>query len=88
MPELIASIINVEINAKGMAERKGILSKIDKSIRTCFYKNEADATQFYSGKTNRQKNVGGKYNEKFLEVYSPGKSLSENNSSSNEDVDA
>ena len=35
-----------------------------------FYKNEEDATQFYSEMMTRKKEHGGKYNEKFLD-YKP-----------------
>lgn len=69
MPELMSSLIDVETTAKGMAERKGILEKLDNCVRKAFYKNEEDATEFYSNRVNRQKDVGGKYNEKFLEEY-------------------
>ena len=69
MPELMSSIIDVELEAKGMSERKGILDKLDACVRKTFYKNEEDATAFYSNRVNRQKDIGGKYNEKFFEKY-------------------
>lgn len=69
LPELMAGLIDAELQAKGMSERKGILNNIDGCIRKTFYKNEEDATKFYANRVNRQKDLGGKYNEKFLEEY-------------------
>lgn len=69
MPELMASLIAVEVEANGMADRKGILEKLASCVRKTFYKNEEDATDFYSKRVNRQKDIGGKYNKKFLEEY-------------------
>lgn len=65
--EMMYSLIDIENNATGMNQRKGIVDKIEKTIKQTFYKNEQDATQFYMDKMNRKKDYGGKYNEKFLD---------------------
>ena len=88
MPELMASLIDVEVEANGMAERKGILEKLDRCVRKTFYKNEEDATEFYSKRVNRQKDVGGKYDEKFLEEYVREHGVSYAAGTDDEDVDA
>ena len=64
---MMYSLIDIENNATGMNQRKGIVDKIEKTIKQTFYKNEQDATQFYMDKMNRKKDYGGKYNEKFLD---------------------
>ena len=73
---------------KECRERKGILDKLDSCVRKTFYKNEADATSFYSSRVNRQKDVGGKYNEKFLEDYVREHEISYGTIFDDEDVDA
>ena len=65
--EMMYSLIDVENNASGMNQRKGIIDEIEKVISRTFYQNEDDATNYYTDKMNRKKNYGGKYNEKFLE---------------------
>lgn len=64
--EMMYSLIDVERNAVGMNQRKGILDDLEKVICKTFYQNEDDATQYYMDKMNRKKDYGGKYNEKFL----------------------
>ncbi len=88
MPELLSGMISVELEAKGMAERKGILEKLDTCVRKTFYKNEEDAINFYSNRVNRQKDVGGKYNEKFLEDYVREHEATYEAEMDNEDIDA
>ena len=46
------------------------LADINNTISKTFYKDEDDATQFYSDMMSRRKEHGGKYNEKFLD-YQP-----------------
>ncbi len=65
--EMIYSLIDVENNASGMNQRKGIIEDLEAILSKTFYKNEEDATQYYMDRTNRKKELGGKYNEKFLE---------------------
>jgi len=88
MPELMADIIDVEVEARGMAERKGILDKINDCVKKNFYKNEEDATEYYSNRVKRQKDVGGKYDQKFLEDYIKEQEAAYGEKENNEDVDA
>lgn len=64
--EMMYSLIDVERNAVGMNQRKGILDDLEKVISRTFYQNEDDAKQYYMDKMKRKKDYGGKYNEKFL----------------------
>ena len=64
--EMMYSLIDIERNAVGMNQRKGILDDLKKVISRTFYQNEDDATQYYTDKMKRKKDYGGKYNEKFL----------------------
>ena len=65
--EMMYSLIDIESNAAGMNQRKGIIEELEKVIAKTFYKNEDDATQYYMEKVCRKKEYGGKYNEKFLD---------------------
>lgn len=65
--EMMYSLIDVENNAIGMTQRKGITDELERAIKKTFYKDEEDATQYYLDKMKRKKEHGGKYNEKFLE---------------------
>ena len=64
--EMMYTLIDVENNAEGMNQRKGILDSLENSIRRNYYRNEKDATEYYSEKLLRKKEYGGKYNEKFF----------------------
>lgn len=64
--EMMYSLIDVESNAVGMNQRKGIIDDLENVISRTFYQNEDDATQYYMDKMSRKKDYGGKYNEKFL----------------------
>ncbi len=64
--ELMYSLVDIENHASSMNERKGILNSLEESIRSNYYQNEDDATQFYSERINRKKDMGGKYDERFL----------------------
>lgn len=44
--------------------------KDNKTLAKTFYKDETDATEYYSNMMVRKKENGGKYNEKFLD-YQP-----------------
>ena len=65
--EAVYSLIDIENQASGINQRKGILDEINTTISKTYYKNEADATEFYSNTMIRKKESGGKYNEKFLD---------------------
>lgn len=88
MPELMSSLIDVEVQANGMAERKDILKKIDNCIRKDFFSDEEDATKYYSDRLNRQKDMDGKYNEKFFAEYLKEDKASDGTVFNDEDVDA
>ena len=68
--EMMYTLIDLENKASGVNQRKGILDDINNTISKTFYKDEEDATQFYSDMMRRKKEHGGKYNEKFLD-YQP-----------------
>lgn len=65
--EMMYSLIDVENRASGLTERKGIVDELEAVLRRNFYKDEADATQYYTEKMVRKREMGGSYNEKFLE---------------------
>jgi DNA sulfur modification protein DndC len=65
--EMMYIMIDLENKASGVNQRKGILDEISSTLEKTFYKNEEDATQFYSDIMTRKKEQGGKYNEKFLD---------------------
>lgn len=65
--EMAYSLLDIENYSNSLNQRKGIQSNIEKTIKRTFYKNEEDATKYYSSSVNRKQELGGKYNEKFLE---------------------
>lgn len=65
--EMMYSLIDTENRATGLNQRKDILEKLESIISHTFYKDEPDATQYYTEKMMRKKKFGGKYNEKFLD---------------------
>ena len=50
-----------------MNKRKGITDSLENCIRKTFYKDEADATEYYMNKVIRKKDLGGKYNPLTLD---------------------
>ena len=65
--EMMYSLIDVENKAYGIGQRNGIIDDLNDIINKTFYKDEEDATNFYSDLMKRKKENGGKYNEKFLD---------------------
>lgn len=65
--EMMYTMIDLENKAFGVNQRKDILEGINNTISKTFYKDEDDATQFYSDMMVRKKEHGGNYNEKFLD---------------------
>ena len=61
------SLIDLENYSNSLNQRKGIQNVLEKTIKHNFYKNEEDALNYYSNIMNRKQNLGGKYNEKFME---------------------
>lgn len=68
--EMMYTMIDQENKAIGVNQRKDIVEGINDTICKTYYKNENDATQFYSDMMTRKKEHGGKYNEKFLDYQS------------------
>ena len=68
--EMMYSLVDVESKSSGVNQRKGILDSVNRIIGNTCYKNEEDATQYYTDMMHRKKENGGKYNEKFLD-YQP-----------------
>ena len=65
--EMMYTLVDLENRAAGINQRKDILKNINATISKTFYKNEEDATKFYSDQMIRKKEHGGKYNKKFLD---------------------
>ncbi len=65
--EMAYSLIDLENYSNSLNQRKGIQTVLEKTIKHNFYKNEEDALNYYSNIMNRKQNLGGKYNEKFME---------------------
>ena len=65
--EMMYSLVDVESKSSGVNQRKGILDSVNSIIGKTCYKNEEDATQYYTDMMHRKKENGGKYNEKFLD---------------------
>lgn len=74
--EMMYTLVDLENRAAGLGDRKGILDDIQDAIGRTFYQNEEDATRYYSDRTIRKKEMGGHYNEKFLD-YIPADSSKE-----------
>lgn len=68
--EMMYTLIDIENKASDVNQRKKILDDINGTFEMTFFKNEEDATQYYSDMMVRKKENGGKYNEKFLD-YQP-----------------
>lgn len=68
--EMMYTLIDIESKAIDVSQKKSILDDINNTLKKTFYKNEEDATKFYSDMMTRKKSYGGKYNEKFLD-YQP-----------------
>lgn len=64
--ELLYSLIDIENQANGISQRKGILDSLENCIKHNFYMNEEDATSYYAKQLERKKSMGGSYNEKFF----------------------
>lgn len=64
--EMMYSLVDIENRAEGLGDRKGILDDVKKTITKTFYQSESDATKYYSDRMIRKKEMGGQYNEKFL----------------------
>lgn len=68
--EMMYSLIDLENRSSGLTSRKSILDDLEKAIGKTFYRDEDDAIAFYSDRMERKKELGGRYNEKFLDFAS------------------
>ena len=66
--EMMYSLIDVESIANRDNNRNGITKNIESVIRSTYYKDEADATDYYSAQLERKRDYGGKYNESFFDT--------------------
>ena len=64
--EMMYNLLDTELKASNMNQRKGIVESLETCIKHNFYKNEEDATEYYTKQLERKKDKGGKYNEKFF----------------------
>lgn len=65
--EMAYSLIDIENQASSLNKRKGITDSLENCIKKTFYKDEADATQYYMDRVVRKKDLGGKYNPLALD---------------------
>lgn len=65
--EMMYSLVDLENHASGLNDRKGIIDELEAVIGKTFYRNRDDATAYYTDKMLRKKELGGRYNEKFLD---------------------
>lgn len=82
--EMMYSLVDVETMSNGLNQRKGVISELDKVIRSNYFSSEKDATEYYSQKVTRKRDLGGKYDEKFMLEF---ESANEGTSALNEDVE-
>lgn len=69
------SVLDEENRAIISGDRSGLLKALEKTIRQTAFKDEEDATAFYLAKSNRKKEYGGSYDERFMTEYGVSKSL-------------
>ena len=66
--EMMYNLIDIEIQAAGINDRKGILDDLEHAIHRTFYQNEEDAHSFYRNTLMRSRDLGGQYREKYFDV--------------------
>lgn len=64
--EMLYSLVDIENRTNGIVKRKGVVDSLQECIRKNFYKDEDDATEYYSDQLTRKRDLGGKYNDKFF----------------------
>ena len=64
--EMMYTLVDIENSASGLGDRKGITDKIRTAVGQTFYKDEADATAYYTARMTRKRDLGGRYDERFL----------------------
>ena len=65
--EMMYSMIDTENAASGMHQRSTVLDDLQRVVSTTFYRDEKDALNYYTDTMIRKKDLGGRYNEKFLD---------------------
>lgn len=65
--EMMYSMIDTENAASGMHQRNTVLDDLQRVISTTFYRDEEDALDYYTNTMIRKKDLGGRYNERFLD---------------------
>lgn len=65
--EMAYSLIDTENRSSNLNKRNGIVDEVETCIQHTFYKNEADATEYYLRQVERKKELGVKYNKKALD---------------------
>ena len=64
--EMMYSLIDIENQANSVNQRKGILDTLETCVKQNFYRDEDDATDYYTKQLQRKKTMGGKFNKKFF----------------------
>lgn len=65
--EMAYSLIDIENSSNSLSQRKGTIDALETCIKSTYYKNENDATEFYLSQVARKRDLGGKYNAKALD---------------------
>lgn len=69
--EMMYTLIDIESKSNTMNNRKGILNQIEKTLKQNFYRDEKDARDYYFARTERKRDLGGKYDERAFEGILP-----------------
>lgn len=64
--EMMYTLLDLENSALQTNNRKGILERLERSLRNTFYRNEDDATEYYETQLKRKKELGGAYDDRFF----------------------
>lgn len=64
LPEMVASIVDVERKSADLKKRHGIINAVEAQIKRSFYKNEGDALTYASQKVMRKKAMGASFDHR------------------------
>ncbi len=68
--EMMYSLVDIENQASVLNDRKKVLDKLESCIKSNFYKDEDDATDYYRTKLTREDDMGGDVSDKkFLQEF-------------------
>lgn len=81
------SVLDEENHSFMTGDRNGLVKELEKIIRQRAYKDEKDATDFYLAKTERKREFGGIYDERFMSEYPNLNKSSNNNEFDDEDAE-